>query len=86
MGHVAAADRGRRCRHPDTPAHTVNHRSTARNLFSSVVGFLLVYYPFGSHVLHGVVTSLVTYAIMWLMPRKCGTWAWLFCFPYLTML
>jgi lysophospholipid acyltransferase len=83
---VAAADRGRRCRHPDTPAHTVNHRSTALNLFSSVVGFLLVYYPFGSHVLHGVVTSLVTYAIMWLMPRKCGTWAWLFCFPYLTML
>ncbi|KAF8073163.1 LPLAT1 [Scenedesmus sp. PABB004] len=59
---------------------------TARNLFSTVVGFLLLYYPFGSHVLHGVITSLATYLVMWLIPRKCGTLAWLICFPYLTVL
>lgn len=59
---------------------------TARNLFSTVVGFMLVYHPFGSHVVHGVVTSLVTYLLMWLIPRKCGTLTWLFCFPYLTVL
>lgn len=51
-----------------------------------MVGFLLVYYPFGSHVVHGVITSLVTYLLMWQIPRKCGTLAWLFCFPYLTVL
>jgi lysophospholipid acyltransferase len=58
----------------------------ARNLFSTVVGFMLVYYPFGSHVVHGVVTSLITYMLMWLIPRKCGTWTWLIVFPYLTVL
>ena len=58
----------------------------ARNLFSTVVGFLLVYYPFGSHVVHGVVTSLVTYVLMWQIPRKCGTLTWLLVFPYLTVL
>lgn len=58
----------------------------ARNLFSTVVGFLLVYYPFGSHVVHGVVTSVITYLLMWLIPRKCGTLTWLIIFPYLTVL
>jgi lysophospholipid acyltransferase len=51
-----------------------------------VVGFAVVYYPFGSHVVHGVITSLATYLVMWLVPRKCGTLAWLICFPYLTVL
>lgn len=58
----------------------------ARNLFAAVVGLALVYYPFGSHVVHGVITSLATYLVMWLVPRKCGTLAWLICFPYLTVL
>lgn len=64
------------------------HRSVAaaRNLFAAVVGLALVYYPFGSHVVHGVITSLATYLVMWLVPRKCGTLAWLICFPYLTVL
>jgi lysophospholipid acyltransferase len=60
--------------------------AAARNLFSAVVGFAVVYYPFGSHVVHGVITSLSTYLVMWLVPRKCGTLAWLICFPYLTVL
>lgn len=50
------------------------------------MGFLLVYYPFGSHVVHGVVTSVITYLLMWLIPRKCGTLTWLIIFPYLTVL
>lgn len=58
----------------------------ARNFFSAVTGFLMVYYPFGSHVVHGVITSLVTYLLMWLIPRKCGTLTWLLIFPYLTVL
>lgn len=55
-------------------------------MYSTIVGFALLYYPFGSHVIHGVVTALATYAVMALVPRKCGTLAWLICFPYLTVL
>eukprot|EP00775_Hariotina_reticulata_P003753 gene3753-4011_t len=59
---------------------------TARNFFSFTVGLLLVYYPFGSGVIHGVITSIATYLVMWLVPRKCGTLTWLICFPYLSLL
>lgn len=74
--------------HTTAPHHGRHRRpcETARNLFSTVVGFALLYYPFGSHVAHGVVTSVATYLVMWLVPRKCGTLAWLICFPYLTVL
>ncbi|KIY98914.1 hypothetical protein MNEG_9048 [Monoraphidium neglectum] len=59
---------------------------TARNLYSLAVGLLLLYYPFGSGIVHVVLTSWVTYIVMWLIPKKCGTWAWLINFPYLLML
>jgi lysophospholipid acyltransferase len=58
----------------------------ARNLYSLAVGLLLLYYPFGSGIVHVVLTSWVTYIVMWLIPKKCGTWAWLINFPYLLML
>jgi hypothetical protein len=61
-------------------------RPPARNAYAFVVGALLLYYPFGSGTLHCVFTSLTTYFIMWLIPRKCGTLAWLINFPYLLVL
>lgn len=58
----------------------------ARNAYSALVGLLLLYFPFGSGVLHCVVTSWATYFVMWLIPKKCGTLAWLINFPYLLVL
>ncbi|GBF90895.1 lysophospholipid acyltransferase-like [Raphidocelis subcapitata] len=59
---------------------------TVRNLYSLLTGLLLLYYPFGSGILHCVFTSWTTYLVMWLIPRKCGTLAWLINFPYLLVL
>lgn len=47
------------------------------------MGFMLLYYPLGNQVSHGIFTSMVTYVVMWRMPRKCGTLTWLLIFPYL---
>lgn len=58
----------------------------ARNLYAFVVGLALLYFPFGSGILHCVATSALTYLVMWLVPRKCGTLAWLINFPYLLVL
>lgn len=57
-----------------------------RNAYALVIGFVLLYYPFGSGILHCVFTSWMTYLVMWLIPRKCGTLAWLINFPYLLVL
>lgn len=59
---------------------------TVRNIYSLLVGLLLLYFPFGSGILHCVFTSWLTYFVMWLIPRKCGTLAWLINFPYLLVL
>lgn len=58
----------------------------ARNTYAFAVGLLLLYYPFGSGIAHIVFTSWMTYFVMWLIPRKCGTLAWLINFPYLLVM
>lgn len=70
--HIVAGFGLRFMRHP-----------SARNVYSLITGLLLVYYPFGSGVLHVLPPAGLTYLAMWLVPRKCGTLAWAICFPYL---
>jgi lysophospholipid acyltransferase len=57
-----------------------------RQLYSVLVGFAVLYYPFGSGVVHALFTSFATYFVMWLIPKKCGTLSWLVNFPYLLAL
>jgi hypothetical protein len=59
---------------------------SGRNLFSTVSGSLLLLYPFGGQVTHGVVAALVTYLLMWCGPRYCGTLTWSIVFSYLVAL
>lgn len=62
------------------------HSTTVRHFFSAVVGFLLVYYPFGFGTIHAVAPSVMVYLGMVLAPSQCGTIAWSTCFPYLIYL
>jgi hypothetical protein len=97
---AVACTRARICIHPRTPVshnthtttqrHTTNDDNTkktrpARNLYAAA-GFAAVYYPFGAGCVHALPTTLATYLVMWLIPRKCGTLAWLINFPYLLVL
>ena len=54
-------------------------------MFSTVTGFLLVYYPFGNGCIHAFVPSLLVYACMRRFRQRCGTLAWLIAFPYLIL-
>ncbi|KAL6777134.1 LPT1 [Auxenochlorella protothecoides x Auxenochlorella symbiontica] len=61
-------------------------RSTkARHWYAVITGFLLIYYPFGTGVLHALVPSSLIYLAMCAFPTHCGTLAWLIAFPYLIM-
>ena len=60
--------------------------AAARQVFSIVTGFLLIYYPFGDGCLHAFATSMLVYACMRFNRRRCGTLAWLVTFPYLVTL
>lgn len=64
---------------------TLRHVPTVRgrHLFSAISGFVLLYYPFGTGVLHAVVTSALTYFFMRNFRQHCGTLTWLVVFPYL---
>lgn len=53
------------------------------HLFAVVTGLLLIYFPFGSGVLHVVLPILITFAALHLVPRRCGTVVWCLCFPHL---
>lgn len=59
---------------------------TARHLYATVIGFILVYYPFGFGVIHAVGPSVLVYLSVLLAPSSCGALAWLICFPYLIYL
>jgi hypothetical protein len=61
-------------------------RNTARHLYAFLTGLALVYYPFGASCLHALPPALATYAVVLLVPRKCGTLSWLINFPYLLCL
>jgi hypothetical protein len=54
-------------------------------VFSTVTGFLLVYYPFGNGCIHAFVPSLLIYACMRRIRQRCGTLAWAVAFPYLIL-
>jgi lysophospholipid acyltransferase len=69
---------------PDVPCLTPGALCPAvRNLYCAATGFLLIYYPFGSGVIHVFPPALLTFCTLHLVPRKAGTLAWLICFPYL---
>jgi hypothetical protein len=74
---------------PHATAHKPSpflHAPPVRHLYSAVIGFLLVYYPFGFGVIHAVAPSVLVYLAALLVPSACGTLAWLICFPYLIYL
>lgn len=56
-----------------------------RHWFALITGFLLIYYPFGSGVMHAFVSSTLVYLAMAAVPSHCGTLAWLIAFPYLIL-
>ncbi len=56
---------------------------TVRHWYSIVTGILLLSYVFGSEMLIGVPTLVLTYLCMLLAPRRCGVAAWVINFPYL---
>ena len=58
----------------------------ARHLYALLTGVALVYYPFGSSVLHVLPMAAASYAALLLAPRHAGTLAWLTVFPYLIYL
>eukprot|EP00887_Chlorella_sp_A99_P005606 scaffold1.g5606.t1 len=55
----------------------------SRHLFSIVVGFLLIYYPFSNGVLNAFVPTSLAYLFMRRFRQHCGTLTWLTAFPYL---
>ncbi|KAG1668525.1 hypothetical protein FOA52_012119 [Chlamydomonas sp. UWO 241] len=57
-----------------------------RHLYSAIIGFALVYYPFGFGVIHAAAPSVLVYLAVALVPSACGTLAWAICFPYLLYL
>jgi hypothetical protein len=71
-GPCADAPEAPRCRPP-----------AVRNLYCLATGGLLIYYPFGSGVIHVFPPAFLTFCTLHIVPRKAGTLAWLICFPYL---
>lgn len=55
-------------------------------MYALIIGFTLVYYPFGYGVIHTVVPSTLVYLAILAAPSACGTIAWAICFPYLMYL
>ncbi|GAX78812.1 hypothetical protein CEUSTIGMA_g6249.t1 [Chlamydomonas eustigma] len=63
----------------------IKNRS-ARYVYSTACGLILIIYPFGRGVLQITFPSVTTYLAMLLIPKRCGTIAWLTVFPYLVWL
>lgn len=84
-----AAERASRARSPPrrrTPAPAMQRRPpppTGRHWYALITGLALIYYPFGTSVLHALVPSTLIYLAMRAVPSHCGTLAWLIAFPYL---
>jgi len=53
------------------------------HVFAVVTGLFLIYFPFGSGVLHVVPPLVITFVALHLFPRYCGTLVWMLCFPHL---
>lgn len=73
-------------RYAPSPLQNNTTNNQGRHLYAFLTGLALVYYPFGSSCLHALPPALATYAVVRLVPRKCGTLAWLVNFPYLLCL
>lgn len=60
--------------------------ATARHLYALVTGVLIVYYPFGSGIIHALPMAICAYLALLVAPRRAGTIAWCTVFPYLIYL
>jgi lysophospholipid acyltransferase len=58
---------------------------TGRHIYAIVTGFCLLYFPFGTGMVHFVVSSAVVYCLMLAAPYNCGKMTWIFAFSYLIM-
>lgn len=58
----------------------------ARHLYALVTGVLIVYYPFGSGIIHALPMAICAYLALLVAPRRAGTIAWCTVFPYLIYL
>ena len=57
-----------------------------RHLYAVIIGFALIYYPFGFGIIHAALPSVLVYLAILAVPSASGTIAWLICFPYLIYL
>ncbi|GMH32498.1 hypothetical protein BSKO_00332 [Bryopsis sp. KO-2023] len=59
---------------------------TGQHLYASIVGFFLVFLPFGSGCWHAIIPSLATYLCMKFCPQRSALVGWVITFPYLLVL
>lgn len=59
---------------------------TVRHLYALVTGIAVVYYPFGSGIIHVAPMGALAYGAMVLVPRRAGSVAWATVFMYLVYL
>ncbi|KAG2426844.1 hypothetical protein HYH02_014697 [Chlamydomonas schloesseri] len=59
---------------------------TLRHLYAVVTGILIIYYPFGSSIMHVLPMAVAAYLAMLIAPRRAGAIAWCTVFPYLIYL
>ena len=57
-----------------------------RHLYAVATGILIIYYPFGSSIMHVLPMAVAAYLAMLLAPRRAGLIAWCTVFPYLIYL
>ncbi|GIL46654.1 hypothetical protein Vafri_3591 [Volvox africanus] len=60
--------------------------TTLRHLYSMVTGVGIIYYPFGSGIIHVFPMAFAAYLALLLAPRRAGAIAWCTVFPYLIYL
>ncbi|EFJ48091.1 hypothetical protein VOLCADRAFT_120919 [Volvox carteri f. nagariensis] len=60
--------------------------TTLRHLYALVTGVAIIYYPFGSGIIHVLPMAVAAYLALHLAPRRAGAVAWCTVFPYLIYL
>ncbi|GLC46847.1 hypothetical protein PLESTB_001540800 [Pleodorina starrii] len=59
---------------------------TLRHLYALVTGIAVIYYPFGSGIIHVLPMAVAAYLALLLAPRRAGAIGWCTVFPYLIYL
>ncbi|KAG2485077.1 hypothetical protein HYH03_016174 [Edaphochlamys debaryana] len=59
---------------------------TLRHLYAIITGVLIIYYPFGSGIIHVAPMAVAAYVALLLVPRYAGVLSWCTVFPYLIYL